>query len=320
MIRERIDRRFQVVAGKGGVGRTLVASSLAVRSARKGHRTLLVEVDASDSAAAQLGVSPAVDEPREVMSDLWLCRVTPPGALREYALMVLKFRALYHVVFENRLVKYLLQSIPSLGEFTMLGKTWYHWIEAREDGTPRFERIIVDAPATGHAVTFLSLARVVADVAPSGTMKDAAEKMAAMVEAEDSCLHVVSVPEEMPVNEGLELARDGQKILRMALGVGVMNRRLMSGWSREDRVALNELEYRASRESRLSPYVRAIQRHREREARQNEHAARFEMQSGLPMVSLPDFGGHRIDLQVLNRVVDVLERESGGTNEAGGHG
>src|SRR5687768_12310316 len=136
---ERFDRRVQIVGGKGGVGRTAVSCALALRSAQLGKRTLLLEVDAPDSAAAFLGVAAAVDEPRQVLDNLWLCRMTPVGALREYALMVLKFKALYNLVFENRMVKYLLRSIPSLGEFTMLGKTWFHTTEQLGDGSLNYD-------------------------------------------------------------------------------------------------------------------------------------------------------------------------------------
>jgi anion-transporting ArsA/GET3 family ATPase len=96
-VRELLARPFQVVAGKGGVGRTLLASSIALRSARGGDRTLLIEVNAPDTAARMLGVTPSIDEPRQVLDNLWHCRMTPAGALKEYALLVLKFRALYNL-------------------------------------------------------------------------------------------------------------------------------------------------------------------------------------------------------------------------------
>ena len=182
VVTERLARRVQVVVGKGGVGRTLVASAIAKRAADAGFRTLLLEVDAPDSAARQLRVKPAIDHPREVLNNLWLCRMTPAGAMKEYALMTLRFQALYSLVFENRLVKYFLKSIPSLGEFTMLGKAWHHATETHSHGGPRFERVIIDAPATGHAITFFSLARIVADVAPPGVMADASTKMAELLE------------------------------------------------------------------------------------------------------------------------------------------
>lgn len=303
-VRDRLARRVQVVVGKGGVGRTTLACAMAMRAARAGHRTLLLEVDAPDSAAAMLGVQPAVDEPREVMNDLWLCRMTPPGALREYALMVLRFRALYNFVFENRMVKYLLRSIPSLGEFTMLGKAWFHTTETLEGGAERYERIIIDAPATGHAVTFLSLARLVAEVSPAGIMKQAAERMADMVESPDgTCLHVVTLAEEMPVNEAVQLVREGRHRLRMAPGLGFVNRVLPPLASADEAAQLAGLEGHGE----LAPYLEVAARRRDREAWQAEHVARFVREADVPTANVPDLGPQGVDLAGLERVIGVLE-------------
>jgi hypothetical protein len=302
-------RPFQVVAGKGGVGRTVVSTALAVRSARQGMRTLLLEVNAPDNAAQYLGVPAAVDEPRKVLDDLWLCRMTPKGSLREYALMILKFKALYNLVFENRLVKYLLRSIPSLAEFTMLGKTWYHSEERLADGSPKYERIIVDAPATGHAITFLSVARTVADIAPKGIMQDASEKMAELIESKErSCIHVVTLPEEMPVNEGLDIVKAAERRLRMTLGVGIVNRMLRPLVQGTDPSLLTRLEARGARDPDLSRFAIAGRRTLDREAWQAGYAARFEEESRMPIVRVPDFGPTSPDRKWIEAFADELDR------------
>lgn len=309
-VRSLLERPFQVVAGKGGVGRTVVASALALRSADAGARTLLLEVNAPDAVAAHLGVPPAVDEPREVLPNLWLCRMTPQGSLREYALMILKFKALYALVFENRLVKYLLRSIPSLAEVTMLGKTWYHTTEQRPDGSPRFERVVVDAPATGHAITFLSVARTVAEIAPAGVMKDASEKMAALVEsATQSCLHVVALPEEMPVNEGLDLVRAAGKQLGMTLGLGLVNRMLPPLLAAGETGVLDRLE--GSGDAELAAYVGAARRRLDREAWQADYARRFAEESRLPVVQLPELGPGPLDRARLLEIASHFDRAAG---------
>lgn len=305
-----LERPLQVVAGKGGVGRSTIATALALRSAGGGDRTLLLELDSEDSAATMLGVPSAVDEPREVLNRLWLCRMTSEGSLREYALMVLKFRALYGLVFENKLVKYLLRSIPSLAEFTMLGKTWYHATEKRPDGMPRFTRIIVDAPATGHAISFLSVARAVADLSPPGPMKRAAERMAELVESRGgSCLHVVSLPEEMPVNEGLELVAAARGKLHMATGLAVVNRMLAPLLAEEgEQDVLVRLEARSQEESALSPYVTAARRRLDREQSQAEQAMRFIAQARLPFVVVPEVARTRRLSSVLEEVARCFDR------------
>lgn len=308
-VRAMLARPLQVVAGKGGVGRSILASALALSFARRGLRTLLLEVNSANSAATYLGVAPAVDEPRLVVDNLWLCRMTPAGALREYALMVLKFKALYTLVFENKLVKYLLRSIPSLAEFTMAGKTWFHTTERHTDGSPKYERIIVDAPATGHAITYLSVARTVADIAPAGIMKTASEKMAEVVESKDSsCLHVVTLPEEMPLNEGLEIIAQARSRLRMAVGLGFVNRMLTPILAEDEGEVFARLVARAERELELAPYVQATKRRIDREALQASYLRRFENESGAPVLSIPELESKRIDLAAIERIADLIDR------------
>lgn len=306
-----LERRVQVVLGKGGVGRTLVASALAKRSADAGYRTLLLEVDAPDNAARQLRVKPAVDEPREVLNNLWLCRMTPDGALQEYALQILRFKALYRLVFENRLVKYLLKSIPSLGEFTMLGKAWFHSTEVitREPlkGQPRFERMIIDAPATGHAITFLSLARLVADIAPPGLMADASTKMAALIEDHaQTCFHVVTLAEEMPVNEALELYEAGVSRLRMAPGIGVINRLWPPLLTEAEAEQLDAMQSDGRRDP-LAPLIEVARRRRLRQESQRAHLERFVSETKLPWLAIPERPADEVGHRFVDEIADRLD-------------
>jgi Mrp family chromosome partitioning ATPase len=305
-VRGLLERPFQVIAGKGGVGRTVLSSAIALRSARDGARTLLLEVNAPDNAARYLEVAPAPEEPRQVAENLWLCRMTPAGAMREYALMVLKFKALYHVVFENRLVKYLLRSIPSLAEFTMLGKAWYHGTERRSDGSPTYQRVVVDAPATGHAITFLSVARVVADTVPSGIMKTAAERMAELVESPSgSCMHIVATPEEMPVNEGLDLVAAARARIRIPPGLAIMNRLLEPLLVPDEESVFARLEENAGRA--VEPFIHAARFRLGREMWQGECSSRFQRASGLPLVRIPAIEAPKVDRGFLAQVVAKLD-------------
>jgi len=285
-VRTRLGKRVQVVGGKGGVGRSTIACGLAWKSAEAGARTLLLEVDTHDEASEVLGVEPARDTPREVFNNLWLCNMTPAGSLEEYAVMVLRFRALYRVVFENRLVRYLLRSIPSLGEFTMAGKFWFHTSEVDDRGYPKYDRIILDAPATGHALTFLSVSRVVADLAPSGRMKNEAIRMAEMIESEQTCLHIVTQPEEMPVNEALELEAAMGTKLRMHPGVMFLNRY----WSGRFGPETSQVLDRLAESDRWTPWVRAGRSVLARQSLAENEAERLAEGTDMPILSVRDLG------------------------------
>lgn len=219
------DQRLLIVSGKGGVGKSTVAAALASRLARQGLKTLVCEVNSPRERIAPLlgrpGVGPAITP---IGENLWAVNVEPAEAMREYALMVLRFESIYRAVFENRLVRYFLRFIPSLQELVMLGKILFHLQERDGAGRYRFDRIVVDAPATGHAITFLHVPQVVLDTVPPGPLARDAERMRdLLVDPRTTAAVLVSLPEEMPINETVELARALSQRVRVTPRVVVLN-------------------------------------------------------------------------------------------------
>ncbi|MEK7704436.1 MAG: ArsA family ATPase [Myxococcota bacterium] len=215
--------RVRMVSGKGGVGKTTVATAIALAQARAGQRVLLAEVDGRDRVAALLGVAPVGPQVREVLERLYVVDMQPREAIREYVLMTLRFEALYQAVFENRFVRRFLRLIPALGELVMLGKVWYHEREV-VNGRPRFDVLVVDAPATGHVISMLRTPGVVERAVPPGPLRENARQIRELFsDAKRTRLHLVTTPEEMPVNETLELLAAARGELGMALGALVIN-------------------------------------------------------------------------------------------------
>lgn len=205
MPRPLLDRRLVVVTGKGGVGKSTVSAALALAAARAGKRVLVCEVNTQERVAPLLGAPPAGATVREARPGLSTTVVAPAAAMREYGLMVLKFRTIYEAVFENRLVRHFLRAVPSLSELVMLGKILYE-ARAEEGGRPRWDLVVVDAPSTGHAVQLLRVPGAMLGTVPAGPLRHDAEWMRDwLCDPERTALAIVTLPEEMPVNEAFEL-------------------------------------------------------------------------------------------------------------------
>ena len=200
-------RRLQVVTGKGGVGKTTVCAALALAAQRAGRRVLVCEITAQPRLTTLLTGREGPSELHRVDDRLWAVHVRFEDALREYGLMVLRFKAVYQAVFENRIVRPLVRAVPQLPEIVMLGKVmWHASREKDEAGRPRWDQIIVDAPATGHALSLLGTPRHVLGLVSDGPLlRDLRAMDDLLSDPARTAVHLCTLPEEMPVNEAIEL-------------------------------------------------------------------------------------------------------------------
>ncbi len=237
-----LDHRLLVVTGKGGVGKSTVSAALALLAARQGKRVLVCEANApQERVAPLLGAAPSGTQAREVSPGVSTVNVVPHVAMREYGLMVLRFRAIYDAVFENRLVRYFLRVIPSLAELLVLGKVLSE-ARSEEGGRPRWDLVILDAPATGHAVQLLRVPAALLETVPAGPLHRDAEWMhALLVDPARTALALVTLPEEMPVNEAIELDAQVRSVLGLHRAALFVNAMPGSRFSPAEAAALEEL-------------------------------------------------------------------------------
>ena len=298
-----LDRRLLIVTGKGGVGKSTIAAALALVAARRGKRVLVCEVNAQERVAPLLGAPAAGYEAREAVPRVFTCNVNPRESMREYGLMVLRFKTIYDAVFENRIVRYFLRAIPSLAELVMLGKMLYE-VRAEEHGAPRWDLVIMDAPATGHAVQLLRVPGAMLDTVPPGPLRRDAEMMQEMLlDPAITSLSIVTLPEEMPVNEAIDLDAQVRDLLGIARGALVVNGMPDARFSDGERERLARLE---AAPRPLGPASVAARLHAQRADQAGRYLARAQAAVDLPTVIVPLIARERWDLEAVEAVAESL--------------
>lgn len=267
-------QRLLIVTGKGGVGKTTVAAAYATALAARGKRVLVAMCNAKERLSVMLGSDLISTEVSRVLPNVWAVNMTPESALEEYGMLALRSKALYQLLFDNKYVRVFFRAVPGIQEWSMLGKAWWHTTEKAEDGSLKYDVVILDAPATGHGLDMLRVPKVIVDVVPPGLLRRDAERAWNMFRDPEACgVVLVTIPEEMPTTETIELAGALQGELGMSIARVVVNAVLPPLFSREEREVLEPIDLEpvdAGRSALLAASSRAV-----RERVQAESLARL---------------------------------------------
>lgn len=284
-----LDTSFLFVVGKGGVGKTTVTASIALAAARKGKRVLVAMTNAKERLSTLLEVEPIGPNNQNVAPNIDAVNMVPQVALEEYGLMVLKSRTLQRAIFENRIVTGLLRGTPGMEAWAMLGKAYYHTKETLESGRRRYDLVIVDAPATGHGLDMLRVPKVIVEVAPPGLLRREAEEALDLFRDPARCgVVLVTLPEDMPANETIELHQAIVTELRMPPHTLVVNQVLPRLFAPAERTLAVGLADMLPLDSSLHGLAVAGRTRAIREEVQEQSLAKLvQALPGLPRVTLP---------------------------------
>jgi anion-transporting ArsA/GET3 family ATPase len=223
--RSLLQRRLVVVTGKGGTGKTSVAAALALAAAERGRRVVVLETGRDEHLPRLIApdVGPVGYQGRTLRSGLHARRIDPYEALAEYLNLQLRVPAVATRLLRNRSFRQLMDAAPGWRELITLGKVW-HLEQAREDGEPVYDLLVIDAPATGHGLTFLDVPRVVVSAVRAGPLRRHASWVEAMVrDPERTVLLPVALPEELPARETAELVQRVRDHVGVAVDRVVVN-------------------------------------------------------------------------------------------------
>ena len=251
--------RLHVVTGKGGVGKTTVAAALALALSRRGRKVLLVEVEGRQGISQTFDVPPLGTEEVRLVShagggELWGLSVDAKAALLEYLQTFYKLGRAGGALERMGVVDFATTIAPGVRDVLLTGKVY----EAvgrttgpkRGQGRPVWDAVVLDAPPTGRVTRFLAVNVQVADLARVGPIHSQAESITRLLKDRRTLVHVVTLLEEMPVQETAdavaELSGEG-----FGLGAVVVNQ------VREPVVADELLDHAATDSEAAEARVRA---------------------------------------------------------------
>ncbi len=304
--------RLHVVSGKGGTGKTTVAAALALALAHQGRRVLLAEVEGRQGLARlfdrpPLGYAPT---PLTTVRDgavLGLA-VEAKAALLEYLEVFYRLGRAGRALERVGAIDFATTIAPGLRDVLLIGKV-YDAVRLREgrrrgEGPHAFDAVVLDAPPTGRIGRFLNVNADVAGLAKVGPIHSQAESIMTLLTSDATAVHLVTLLEEMPVQETADAAAE-LRDLGLPLGHLLLNQTRTPLLSRDD---LGRVHSGAVAVEPLASKLRALglvdgqavaladrlltqgAEHAERVLRQREQADRLT-ELALPMVELPHLTG-----------------------------
>jgi anion-transporting ArsA/GET3 family ATPase len=309
-----LDRKLLVITGKGGTGKTTVAAALGLLAARRGLETIVVEVGAQSRIPGLLGAVAA--EPgteARIQERLSSISLDPDQALLEW-LQALGGRVPGRLLASSGTFQYFAAAAPGAKEMVSMVKIW-ELTKRRAKRARPYDIVIVDAPATGHALGMLNSPKTFGTIARVGPIRGQAEQLQALLrDRKQTAYLAVAQGTEMAVSETLELDAALRGQLGRELEGVIANAVLPRRFTAAELERLAEIDGEGARDGRSEPDRRVISAALvgalsipARPRRQQNLLARLR-RGGLDVVSVPFAFTPSLDAAAIGRIADHLGR------------
>jgi Mrp family chromosome partitioning ATPase len=278
--------RVVIVAGKGGVGKTTVTAALAITAARAGKSALIVEVEGKSGLPSMFGAPALGYDEIDLEPRIRARFLTPDAALVDY-LVSHGMKRISKRLAASGALDVVATAVPGMKDILVLGK-----VKSLEEQRVA-DLVIVDAPAAGHAVTFLLSARGLLDAVRVGPIRKQAQDVVDLISDSKRCqVMLVTLAEETPVSEVIDTAFAIEDRAGVALGPIVVNGCFVPPPVpvAANAIAVLEDAHAAGRfvsDREAADLAHAAAFIEERQALQHEQIERLRTRLPLPQIELP---------------------------------
>ncbi len=286
--------RLHIVTGKGGTGKTTVAVALALALASAGRKVLVVEVEGRQALAQLFDVDALPYEERKLVTlprnaSLWGLAVDAEQAMIEYLDMFYGLKRSARGLRRMGAVDFVTTLAPGLRDVLLSGKVKEAVTRTDADGHRAYDAVVLDAPPTGRITKFLSATREVANLTKFGPINRQSAGVMALLQSRRTAVHLVTLLEEMPVQETLDAAAE-LSAAGFPLGAVIVNRArpaLIEHGDVDTKLLSTGLRRVGLPAALAAPLAAEVAEYADRLEIQAENQARLD-ELGLPRIVLPD--------------------------------
>lgn len=294
--------RVLFVSGKGGTGKTSVAAAIGRLAAAQGRKTLIVELDNQrPSLTSIFGVKPGWPAV-EVARNLAIANIEWVTALGDWLEDIVSLSRVVRLIMKNHVVSVFLEATPGARDLVVL---WRVMVLARQ-----YDLVVVDMPASGNATAMLSVAFTARRLFEAGPIRRVADDLVNLYRQADTRMVLVSLPEEMVVNETIETARKiGAELAPLRVPLIVLNRATPPTLTGAEKALLEKLLAEPT-DGLAREVIEAGRWEAELEQATADSLGRLDEELQVPVLVLPVLARGEGALRVVGQLTSALARSS----------
>jgi anion-transporting ArsA/GET3 family ATPase len=311
-----IGHRLVFVLGKGGTGKTTLSTALAFAAEAAGKNVLLVETEDGNAIARLFGKEDFNEIPVSVSTGISIAKILPRAEMEAYTQSHVKSSLISKYITSSRLFEYLSGATPGLKEIMTLGRLWRWETSRNKDGSPVYDIIIVDSPATGHALNLLRLPKTLIDMIRVGPIVSQVKILHTLLKDQTrTALTLVSLPEELPINESVELMASAREQIGMPIQMVFLNGVYPEVFSSPPPQAVSDMIFSeknsthfasVSNPEALEAVIAAVRHHCLRRKIHEKYLDYIKTAAACPVAEVPFYFTNNLTIHEISAIADDL--------------